>query len=648
MKNGRGAFLISLGLAAAIALVFFQLRNFKFILYDDPDYVTSNFHVLNGLTWSGLIWAFTTGYADNWHPITWLSHMLDAQLFGVNPSWPHLVNLLLHVANTIILFRVFQKLTGAIWKSAFVAAFFALHPLHVESVAWISERKDVLSAFFFLLTIWAYASFIEELKSNGNKQKKFYGLALSFFCLGLMTKPMLVTLPFVLLLLDCWPLRRCDFASLIKLDQMGKRLIIEKMPFFALSAVASIITFLVQKHAREPLAQLPVSMHFENALISYVRYLGKSVWPVNLSVFYPYPDYWPWVAVIFAGGLVAALSFAAIWMSRARPYFATGWFWFLGMLVPVIGLVQVGEQSMADRYSYLPLIGVFIIAIWAASELTERLGLPQTVCGMIGAILLAGCALRASDQLQYWRNDELLFRHAIAVTKKNYSAYIDLGSALSSQGLNDDASNCFHTAIEINPNSFDAYNNLGTLLVKQAKIQDAEICFRKALEINPRSADALNNLGVIFARQGKIIESKTLFEKSIQCKPDYADAYNNLGQVLAASGNTGEAISCYRTVLKLAPDFAKVRNNLAVQLSREGKFEEAITYYNQELKINPEQPQVHFNLGNALALLGQRDKAIAQFSEALRLNPDFSQAKQQLSALDTSTNVLPMPPPAGK
>lgn len=458
--NRRSVFIaISLALTVVTGLVYWHVRNFEFVLYDDPDYVTSNFHVLDGLTWHGFLWAFTAGHADNWHPITWLSHMLDAQLFGSGSYWPHMVNLLLHCVNTLVFFHVLQKMTGAIWRSAFVATLFALHPLHVESVAWISERKDVLSAFFFVLTISAYVRFVEELKARGGKQKRFYWLALSLFCLGLMSKPMLVTLPFVLLLLDFWPLQRCDVTQLFSFDPAGRRLVIEKIPFFILSVAASIITFLVQKNSRDVLARLTVDTRLENALVSYARYLAKAIFPRNLSVLYPYPDHWPLLAIAGAGGLLAVLTIAAIWTRRSRPYFATGWFWFLGMLVPVIGLVQVGEQSMADRYFYLPSIGIFIVAAWGGTDLMNRAHFPKFAIGTTGVTILILGALRTSNQLQNWRDSETLFRHAIAVTTNNYSAYIDLGSALSARGFDDKASECFNKAIDINPNSFDAYRS---------------------------------------------------------------------------------------------------------------------------------------------------------------------------------------------
>ncbi len=401
---------------------------------------------------------------------------------------------------------------------------------------------------------------------------------------------------------------------------------------------ASVVTFLVQKKSRDVLARLTVDTRLENALVSYVRYLAKTIFPRNLSVLYPYPDHWPLLAIVGAGGVLAILTVAAIWTRRSRPYFATGWFWFLGMLVPVIGLVQVGEQSMADRYFYLPSIGLFIVAVWGGTDLMNRAHFPKFAIETTGVTILVICALRTSNQLQNWRNSETLFRHAIAVTTNNYSAYIDLGSALSTEGFDDKASECFNKAIAINPNSFDAYNSLGTVFAKQGKTSDAENCFQKAIEINPRSANALNNLGVIAVHKGNAAEAENLFRKAILSKPDYADAYNNLGRVLAATGRADDAIIQYHTVLELEPHFPNVCNNLAVQLSRQGKFNEAVVYYDKELKLNPDQPKVHLNYGNVLALLGRRDDAITQFKEALRLDPNLSEAQQQLSLLNSNSD----------
>ena len=395
-------------LAVAVVLVFSGALRCGFVDYDDPAYIVSNAEIQHGLTARSLWWALSTGAASNWHPLTWLSHILDAAIYGLKPAGHHLTSLLLHAANSVLLLLLLRRMTGALWRSAFVAALFALHPLRVESVVWVSERKDVLSGLFWLLAVWAYVRHVEEIRVGEAGRKGLYALAVALFALGLMAKPMLVTLPFVLLLLDWWPLGRRPEGL--------KQLLTEKIPFFALAAASSVATYLVQQHGGAVSHGLPLGGRLANAVISYPRYLGKMFWPVDLSVLYPHPGRWPGGEVAAAGIFLVLTTGLAVWGARRRPYLAVGWFWFLGMLAPVIGVVQVGLQSMADRYSYLSLTGVLIMVAWGANDLLggDRIG--RWTLGILGGAAVAACVVLTPRQVGYWKDSETLFRHAVQVT----------------------------------------------------------------------------------------------------------------------------------------------------------------------------------------------------------------------------------------
>ena len=460
-KETAQTWMIGLLLGLAILALYWPALNCDFVNYDDPTYITSNQDIQHGLNKESIAWAFKTGAASNWHPLTWLSHMLDVQLYGLNPKWHHLTNLLLHMVNSILLFLILKRMTGALWRSAMVAALFALHPLRVESVVWISERKDVLSTLFWMLTVGAYARYVEKVdgQSQHNSQQRtigasskvkvYYGLAILFFACGLMSKPMLVTLPFVLFLLDYWPLQRFQIPEL----QGVSRLLLEKIPFFAMAIASSVVTFIVQKQggAVSPLTGLPFLARFGNAFIAYTRYLGKTIWPVDLSVLYPHPGHWPIIQIIGAIVFLALITAAVIWRWRAQPYLAVGWFWFVGMLVPAIGLVQVGIQSMADRYSYVPIIGIFIMAVWGMGELSARLPSGKWVAGIFAGLVLVICAVMTPLQVKFWQNSETLFLHAVDVTDDNYLAYNNLGFFYSNMGQTERAMKFYQSALKINP-----------------------------------------------------------------------------------------------------------------------------------------------------------------------------------------------------
>ena len=585
----HGVWWIYLGLALITIAAFQQLRSCDFVNYDDPEYVVENQNVNTGLTAKNLVWAFTSGYACNWHPLTWISHTLDCGLFGLNPKWHHLTNLLLHIINTLLLFAVLKQMTAAAWPSAFVAAAFAIHPLHVGSVAWIAERKDVLSALFWMLTMAAYFKYAKSASI------KWYLLTLAAFALGLMAKPMLVTLPVVLLLLDYWPLERIN----------QPKIIIEKLPFFALSAVSSVITFLVQQKsgAVEQIIEIPLSSRIANALISYVAYIEKMIWPSGLTVFYPHPrQALPiWHAVI-AAVLLAVVSIVIVRLAQNHKYLVVGWLWYLGTLVPVIGIVQVGDQAIADRYTYIPLTGLFIIIAWGADELTRKWRLQKAVLTTLGSIILTAMLIWTHLQVKYWRNSFTLFEHALKVTKNNYLAHNNLGFAFQSAGNINEAINHYQAAIEIKPDAAIAHCNLGDALKSLGRLDEAISHYKKVLQIWPDYAKAYNNLGGALHKAGKPDEAIDRLRQAIRLEPDYAEAYNNLGTVLLSQRKYDEAIGCFHKTLNIKPGFFEAYSNIGVALAGEGRFDEAIGSFQQALKIKPDYSTARRNLTSIIKL----------------------------------------------
>ena len=651
-----------------VACVFWPVHAFDFVNYDDADYVSANAHVQSGLTGQNLYWAFTTGHASNWHPLTWISHMLDWQLFSAHPSADHVVNMVIHALNTALLFAVLRRLTGAHWRSALVALLFGIHPLRAESVAWISERKDVLSTFFFLLTVGSYGIYAASLNAEAHSariSRRWYCAALACFALGLLSKPMLVTVPFLLLVLDYWPLQR--FAP----DRDGlrrvPRLVREKIPFAVMASISSIITFAVQRKGGAVSTSLSLWERVANALVSYARYVGKTVYPVDLSVLYPHPGHWPlWAVAGSATGLVVVCALAILNVRRV-PYAAVGWFWFLGGLVPVIGFVQVGIQSMADRYTYIPGIGLLIAIVWGAAELMDLGPRFKPIAGG-GAVLVSGfLAFLCAQQIQFWRNSEALFKHAIEVTSNNYLAYNNLGFYLSSKGELERAKENYKKSLEINPGYPDALNNLGYALAGEKKVMEAIPLYEAALRQSPNHpeihnnlgnafselgrldeaiaqyqitlrqepdhADAHNNLGIALAMQGKLEDSISHFRAAIRAKPGYASAHSNLGNALAALHRIPEAVAEYQECLRLNPNDPQAHNNLGNALVEQGNLQQAIEQYRLSLGLNPANPEAHFNMAVALERQNNRAEASAHFQEVLRLNPANAEARKQLEAL---------------
>ena len=522
------AWLMVVLLALVTVALYWPAMRCDFINYDDPDYITANPHVQGGLNWEGVKWAFTsTEQGTQWAPLTWLSHELACQFFGLNPRGHHLINVLLHAANTVLVFLVFQRITRATWRSLMLAALFGLHPLRVESVAWVTERKDVLSTLFWMLTLWAYAKYAEAGQVGNSKSNVWYGAALLMFAFGLMSKAMLVTMPCVLLLLDYWPLERFKPGRVWPL-------VMEKIPFFALAAAASVVTFVVQKHkgAVATVEILPLGARIGNALISYCRYLEKMFCPMDLAVFYPHPGYWPLEKVVLAGVFLCGLS-ALLFMERRRhPFLLVGWLWFAGTLVPVIGLVQVGEQSLADRYTYIPSLGVLVVAIWGVNELSSHWRCQKIALAVSGSAAIVLCIALTRHQLGYWKDSETLFRHTLDVTENNYIAHNNLGSALDKKGKTGEAILQFQEAIRLKPDRADSHYNLGNALLNQGRTGDAIRQYQETIRLKPDDADVHLNLGAALFNQGRTDEAISQFKEAIRLKPDDVAAQINLAKAL--------------------------------------------------------------------------------------------------------------------
>jgi len=622
------AWWLAIGLGILTLLLYWPATHADFINYDDPDYVTTNPAVLGGLTLNHIAWAFTTSDTANWHPLTWLSLMLDATLFGPQSAGFHFTNVALHALNAVLLFGLLLRLTGARWRSALVAALFAWHPLHVESVAWVAERKDVLSTCLGFLALWFYLGYTKSRDGSAlpaGRSRVFYGLSLLVYALGLLSKPMVVTWPCVWLLLDFWPLNRF---------QPGRAwpLVREKIPFFALAGAASVVTFLVQHHggALADLAGVPFDLRLENALISYVRYLEKLFWPSGLAVFYPYPPSWPLALALLAAVALAGVT-TLFWIRRRHePFLLVGWLWFVGMLVPVIGLVQAGQQSLADRYTYLPSVGLLILLVWGAHALTRRSRPAILLAGVVAAASLVLCLVLTRQQLACWQNSETLFRHALAVTQSNYIAHNHLGIYLFDQGHTDAAIQEYQSALDLQPTDAEAHNNLGVALARQGRTDDALTHYQTALRLKPGYAEVHYNLANLLARLGKTDTAITEFSAAIRLKPDQVTAHNNLGVLLNNQGQVDAAISEFATALHLDPHDADAHYNLGNAFLKQGQIARAITEFQAALQGQPDYAPAHYNLGVALSQQGPTDAAISEFQAALRLKPDYAIAHNHL------------------
>ncbi len=559
--RGKQLVLVCAGLFGLVVWTFLPAIHNEFINFDDDVYVTGNAHVQAGLSFATVSWAFSNIDASNWHPLTWLSHAADFQFFGLNPRGHHLTSVLLHAVNAVLLLLALHKLTGAFWRSLFVAAIFGLHPLRVESVAWVAERKDVLSTLFGLLALLTYADYAKKFSAKNPKCKIYYGLALLFFACSLMSKPMLVTLPFLLLLLDCWPLNRFRREPV-------KNLLWEKIPFFLLAAASCFVTFIAQKRggAMDLLAAMPLSARCENAIVSYGRYLLHFFWPEKLSVFYPVVDHWPVKIVLACAALLAVITVGVIVARRTRPYLLAGWLWFLGTLTPVIGLVAVGEHSMADRYTYFPLTGILIIIAWSAVEFSHRWRFQTIGLSVLGAAIIVTCIFLTRQNIGYWKDSETLFRRAIAVTGDNYSAHCNLGNALMSQGHAAEALGEFQIAAKLKPGSSENLCNVGVALAGLGRMDEATAEFNLAVKSNPDNGLAHQNLGMALEQNGRLDEATREYETAIRLMPGYAPAHNSLGVAFAKQNKLDEAIEQFQMAVRLDPNLIPAQNNLKMAL----------------------------------------------------------------------------------
>jgi len=640
-------------LTVAICSVYLQVKDHQFINFDDDHYVTENSHVLSGLNLENIKWAFTSVYESaNWHPLTWISHMMDVRIFGMNPGMHHLTNVIFHVLNSILLLIVLNKMTGALWRSAAVATLFALHPLHVESVAWIAERKDVLSTFFWMLTMLAYHRYVVSRTISK------YLLMILFFGLGLMAKPMLVTLPFVLLLLDFWPLKREE----LNLKINPQRLILEKVPLMIMALAASRVTFYAQSVGGSVISLERVSFasRIQNVIISYVAYLWKMVWPLNLAVFYPYPKQFNILTVVMCLLLLIAITVIVLMSARRLPYLVMGWFWYLGTLVPVIGIVQVGIQSMADRYTYIPLIGIFVMVAWGIPELLDKWQLKKIALATLTGIVIPILIVCSWIQVGYWKNSNILFEHALEVTVNNYLAHTSLASTLIEQGDLDGAIKHCTEALRINPKYTYAYNNMGRALRKKGDIQGSIEQYKQSLKINPHFIPIYLILGRALVEEKHYNEAVNQFQECLKIDPQNCDVYNSLGNIMQERGNLDDAIKYYMKALQIDPHQERVYYNLGIAYNKKGNIKKAIGYFEdairekpgyveainnlkttrklqkdyedsilriqEVLKTEPQNVVLITKLGGIYRQQGECDKAITQYQKAISIQPNFVQA----------------------
>ena len=642
---------VCLFLALVTSALYWPVRHFEFNNYDDAQYLIENPHVQNGLTAGSIRWAFESGYAANWHPLTWLSHLLDITLYGFNAGGHHFTNLLFHVANTVLLFLLLRQYTGALWRSAFAAALFAWHPLHVESVAWVAERKDVLSAFFWMLTLLAYGKYAQDQSKRPENSPPqsgadlYFVLAIASFALGLMAKPMLVSLPLVLLLLDYWPLKRLSgprspvtpaadddtFPAHHRLTLVAA--VVEHSPCIILAALSCLITFRVQNRygAVEELSKFPLSERIANSLVAYVTYLAKLFWPARLAIPYPYNHNLPAVEVIVAALVLVAISALALYSIKSRPVLFVGWLWFLITLIPVIGLVQVGGEPMADRYTYIPSIGIFMMVAWLIFGcLDARSPARKPLAFALPSLILVACLVTASRQISYWKDSITLWTHAIAVTKDNAVAHCNLGAALFGQGKMSDAIEQEHIAVKINPDYPEAENNLGWFLGQQGKWAEAIPHFRAAADSRIKRDKFYLNLGLAYLNTGKPDDAVPPIRRFISLNPNFAFAHACLADALTQQRRFGEAIEELRIVLQLGPNDVPALQKLSWLLSTEPEpplrnAAEAVRLAALATQLAPSDPTVWDAQAAAFAEAGDYADAVNAATRALQLAPPSDQ-----------------------
>ena len=632
MTRQQNTIFIILILVLLTLAVYGQVNHFEFIHYDDNMYVTHNYQIQRGFTFRNMIEVLTDKKTTNWHPLTMMSHMLDWELFGENAGGHHWTNLIFHICNTILLFLLLNRMTGAVWRSGLVAALFAVHPINVESVAWVAERKNVLSTFFWFLTMLFYVWYVRK---PGWKR---YLPVFVCFALGLMSKPMLVTLPFVLLLMDYWPLNRTSLniqndrpVELLPLFTAEKvrlgSLIWEKIPLFVLTAVSVVLTIYAAKSNSTivHLNMLPFSDRLENAILSYALYLKKLIWPADLAVFYPLLDI-PLHQTLTAGILLIVITVVSCKYYKKHPYLTVGWLWYLGTLIPVIGIIQVGSQSMADRYAYVPFIGLFVGVVWLIADVVRGRFL-QKIAVVFLVVLLLCLSYAAHRQVGYWQNTFMLFQRALQVTTKNFIAHVTIGNEFIRQNRLDEAIAQFHTSININPKNpanYFAWGSLGIALQKKDKSKEAMDAFQQALNVNPYCEEAYYWQGLILFQTGKIEEAITKYQKAIILNCDNPSYHISLGNAYLIQSRTENAIEEFREVLRIQPDNVLAHNNLGMILLRQGKSDEALQLFQQAVKIQPLLANAHYHLSLILKHKGMKEQASFHYHEAVRLNPEYA------------------------
>jgi len=590
-RDTRRKWLICLALAVAVVVAYAGVIHLGFVDYDDNDYITKNLPIQHGLNWASLSWAFTTAWAANWHPLTWIALTIDYSLFGANPTPYHVANVVWHLASSILLFLWLEYATRAVWRSAIVAAFFALHPFHVESVAWASERKDVLSAFFWMLSVWFYCAYARHFtEPDPRRARRFFRASLAAFVLGLLSKPMLVTLPFFLLLLDYWPLHRT--AGL-------KRLVLEKIPFLVLSIASSVITIITQSNAGavQSLVKFSLKSRLENTPVAYVRYLRKTFWPTGLNIFYLYVDHWGSWVVFASVLLLGVVTVLALVLRKRRPYLLVGWFWFLGVLVPAIGIIQVGEQSMADRYSYLSIVGLFIMVTWSVADFAVSRAWVRLVSGCVAAAALLLCIVGTKRQVETWRDTSSLFSRAVLVENNNYLAYY----------------------------------NLGCLMAKLHDPTNAVANFQHCLQYNPRYPRAYNNLAFLQIDAGQLDQAISNLQMAVQLRPWYPEAWMNLGRAYSAAHQPAKAKQSLETALRQNPALAEAYYHLGNLLLQQSASLAAATNLQAAVALQPRNTSYHLKLANAWVASQEMTNAVSEYEIALNLDPDLTDACNNLA-----------------
>lgn len=616
--SGALTFLLCIALAVLTVAVYAQVRGFSFINYDDGYYVYDNPIIKKGPTLDGIRWAFTTFIDANWHPLAWMLHMVDCSLFGLNAGAHHLVSAGLHLANTLLLFLAFVAMTRQPWRSAFVAGIFAIHPLHVQSVAWIAPTNDLLSTLLALLALHCYIRYARDYSARA------YAAMLALFALALMARSMVMTLPFVLLLLDLWPLGRLgrpfDWRQL-------KPLLAEKLPLFALSGASLYLTYLARKAAGSvmPLSEMPVSSRIATVADGYLTYVVKTFWPTDLGLLYPI-HHVPAGKVALAVIMLAAITLACIRLAKTRPFFLVGWLWFLGMLVPVVGILQTGLQATADRYMYLPLVGLSVAVVWLVANAVEDRPFARSATALFACAALALGGWQSYRQAGYYRSSRQIFEHTLAVTRDNALMHNSLGIVLAEEGKLDDAISHFRKALAIEGDYVRAHNNLGIALARTGRADEAVAEQRKAVALDPRSAKGHYDLGSALAKQGKLDEAVAQYRESIGIDPGYMDARIALGRELLKRGECREAAGHLTEALRAAPGSASLHADLGSALLGEGRYSDAAAHFEASLRAKPNRADVHNNLACALRNMGRPDEAISHCAEALRLRGDFADA----------------------